>query len=83
MADIINMMGSSQQTVSGTGVWKQISQNAGTGVFPGFSINNSAGVVFSGSQSFAVTTALYLTSGTLSTTNSNILTLGNAAAGQT
>jgi len=63
--------GSSQQTVSGTGVWKQISQNAGTGVFPGFSINNSAGVVFSGSQSFAVTTAcIYI--GTLSTTNSNI-----------
>jgi len=81
-ADNINMAGRFATNRFGTGVWKQMTQIRNRCI-PGFSINNSAGGVFSGSQSFAVTTALYLTAGTLSANNSNILTLGNAASGQT
>ena len=46
-------------------------------MFPGFGINNIAGVVLN--QSFAVTINLYLTLGSFSTSNSSILTLGNGS----
>src|SRR6185436_9759867 len=75
-SSLINMNGTASQTVSGGGVWVQYTTNPGTGVFPGFGVNNAAGVVLN--QSFALQNTLNLTNGAIS--GSGIITLGNGTA---
>ncbi len=76
---LITFNGTSSQTVSGTGTWNQVGTNAGTGLFPGFAINNTAGVVLN--QSLAITRTFTLTAGVYSGTGT--LTLGNGVVATT
>ena len=75
---LINLNGTSQQTISGSGSWQQINSNAGLGIFPGLQISNTYGTAPQVllNQSFALQNNLVLTSGSLSTTNNSKLTIG-------
>ena len=84
--ELLVMNGTTQQTIYGpldaspntaTGVWAMTgSGNTGTGQFPGFGINNSAGVTLN--QSFAVQNTLFLGNGILG--GSGTLTLGTGVS---
>jgi hypothetical protein len=75
----IFMNGTAQQTISGTGQWMQVVTNAGSGVFPGFTINNTSGSspAVRLNQSLAVANWMNLINGSLGTSNGSTLILGN------
>lgn len=64
------------QTISGTGSWNQILANGGNGMFPGFLINNTSGVILNQDIQIQSRLDLLINGGVLS--GSGILTLGNA-----
>jgi hypothetical protein len=68
--------GSSQQTISGSGSFAQITTNAGAGRFPRMTVDNAAGLVLN--QDITIQNVLNLTIGEIS--GSATLTLGTGAS---
>src|SRR5581483_8966185 len=64
---LIDMNGVSAQTISGSGLWAQITTNAGNNRFPGLQINNTSGAnpAVSLNQNLALQSQLILTKGIL------------------
>ena len=73
------MMGLSPQVISGSGNWEQLGTNAANGAFPGFGINNTAGVTLN--QNMAIQNTLLLCNGALG--GSGVITLGTGMSGLT
>jgi hypothetical protein len=80
---LINMNGTTAQTISGTGIYLQYTTNPGTGVFPGLQIFNTSGATpaVSLNQNLTLQNQLNLLQGSLG--GSATLTLGNSAVAQT
>src|SRR6185436_17791272 len=84
---IVTLNGTTQQTISGSGVWSMTNNNtlttiSGIGRFPGLTVNNTSGAnpaIFI-NQSFALQNVLNLTNGIVGGTGT--LTLGDGVYGQ-